>query len=939
MSATDVARPLRALLESAPDAPPLPSLLAIADSVVSVLRTSSAPGPLLLSLEDELQAVYDDVINHAVPAQGEIFLAVLHRLRPVLPPASLIETWFDLVLRPALREPRLAAPAADQAKELILAALDPDNGIPAGLLSGAEMGAEVPEEERDKQRDKVGRFRRRLMELYLLDAFNESSGDDVLEWAKLDSSQREKKAFWKANLEDVLVRLGLERPQDFLTEVYHCFVSPSSRLQLLVLLNTYTSQPTFPDYAPALAAHTLTTSLLHSLLFDGSSTVAVIALSVVTKLLPIFAVRASAYLKRLLPLLLAILARIICWRERELSTPPSERDPDVEDDAAAEEDKKRLTESVYAPPTRDDIEWERLEQAFHGATSSTPSAHRYFTFLYYLFPCNVIRFLRLPVQYLKDNGLDSPYTIDWDDVLDEDKIRSKSEVLLRGHVLHPLLIWRNPTEELSEPDFWSQYDIARIVGDCSMLDVRNASLIARQRPCPDTSDDADIIAQYPVAPVPATSLPPGHETPAARELASPTIQPASPHSEKPRVSLQDMIAASVALKSGLDVEVVPPSSAWSAALFLQPRTRSPSRSEMGDAEPAASPSSERASKGKDREEETDVESMRPVSERSRVQVGEQEDVPSHVAQALSGLQREVLLLRNELNFELWNARENVRHIGRLYQDRVLSKTAEIERQALHNKLREYKQEVLRLQRELKNHKAHASAVKTQYADWNQKLQDTLKDFRRKKAAWEEEAAAMRLADKEAKATFEAREKLLAQAVQKVFQLETKIKENAHKVDRLHDYEQQIDQLIKLQRLWELDVQKLNEQAEYLQVFTSKYRKMELRLETYEKTQVEMEQDVQNYRRQNKSLEARLVSSQRQLEGARKSASLANLSTAHVEISRLKQTNQRLRDENAELTDEVEEVKAMVELLKAQVSERRGRASEGGRSSSAVGEGT
>ena len=35
----------------------------------------------------------------------------------------------------------------------------------------------------------------------------------------------------------------------------------------------------------------------------------------------------------------------------------------------------------------------------------------------------------------------------------------------------------------------------------------------------------------------------------------------------------------------------------------------------------------------------------------------------------------------------------------------------------------------------------------------------------------------------------------------VFRLETQIKENAHKVDRLHDYETQIDQLIKLQRLW------------------------------------------------------------------------------------------------------------------------------------------
>lgn len=45
------------------------------------------------------------------------------------------------------------------------------------------------------------------------------------------------------------------------------------------------------------------------------------------------------------------------------------------------------------------------------------------------------------------------------------------------------------------------------------------------------------------------------------------------------------------------------------------------------------------------------------------------DVPPHVAQALSKLQRDILLLRNELNLELWLNRENVKHIGRLYEVR------------------------------------------------------------------------------------------------------------------------------------------------------------------------------------------------------------------------------------------------------------------------------
>lgn len=79
-------------------------------------------------------------------------------------------------------------------------------------------------------------------------------------------------------------------------------------------------------------------------------------------------------------------------------------------------------------PIREDLGWNALELTFDGPQSKAPSAHRYFTFLYYLFPCNTIRFLRYPVKYLDDNGLESLYAVDWEQALDEDKIRSKSEV-------------------------------------------------------------------------------------------------------------------------------------------------------------------------------------------------------------------------------------------------------------------------------------------------------------------------------------------------------------------------------------------------------------------------------------------------------------------------------------------------------------------------------
>ncbi|KAI0079900.1 hypothetical protein K474DRAFT_1590953 [Panus rudis PR-1116 ss-1] len=904
MSASDLSRQLRLVLEHASDAPSVPSLLENIDAFVRDHRDSPDAGAIALQLEEELQNVNDNAVNHSVCSQLEVFLAVLYHLRTLLPPLSVISTWFDLVIRPALREPKLSTPAVNHAKELILAALEPPP-------SDSEEPDEEKRAENDRRREKVGNFRRRLMDYYLLDAYNESSGEDVLEWASLDDITREKKATWKANLEDVLVKTGLQRPNALLTELYHCYASPTSRVQLLLFLNSYTSQAEFPDAAAAsMASHMLMHALLYSLIFDNSSTLCTIGLTVLTKLLPIFAVKAGEDLKRLLPRLLIALARIICWKQRPLSTlrdlSPEQLgvDPevakDLNEDIPEEEDDLDNTNKL---PIRPDLEWNRLEAVFSGTSSGIPPPHQFFAFLYYLFPCNTLRFLRFPVSYLADNNVESLYTVDWEEALDEDMIRSKSEPLLRGHVLHPLLIWRDAASELEQPDFWEQYDIPQIVGECTMLDVRSASLglreqghmFARSNSKPAPATQQPILPPI-VEPIPIPALSSSAESSASSVLAH-IPAPVSP--QKPRISLQEMISTSIALKSGLEVEIVDPTPTWPMSLFHQPRTGSPSHEPHSSRTATPAPDS--------------------ASFRGRPS---DDMIPSHVGQAIAELQREVLLLRSDLNLELWIARENVRHIGRLYHDRVLSRNAEIERQGLHNKMKEYKAEVHRLQKELKDHKDQTSTMKNQYADYNQKLQDKLRDLRAEKASWVAEAAAMRAADKEAKATFVAQGKLLAEATNRVFQLETKIKENAHKIDRLHDYERQIEQLIRMQRLWETDVHQLNEQNEYLKVFTSKYRKMELQLETFEKIQAQMDDNARQHRQQMQLLEARLAFAQKQLENARKIPSLADLSQYRDESTRLSQANEQLREENSELRDEVEELRAMIESLKARIAGNR-----------------
>ncbi|KAG2756024.1 hypothetical protein P692DRAFT_20826166 [Suillus brevipes Sb2] len=860
MSITALSHQVRIILEEAPDDARLEQALQAVDEFARECAASKEPDVLLFRLEEELQSFHSDTITHNSLQHTEVLLAILCRLRPLLTSISLISTWFDLVLRPALREPRLSTPAVNHAKELIISAADRTD---------------------EKYPEKVAEFRRRLLDLYVLDAYNEGSGDDLLEWAELDQEQREKRSLWKFNLEDVLVKSGLRRPQDFMSAINYSFATPSSRLQLLILLNRYTSEPSFQPLAAALADHPLLDSLLNSLLLDNSSTICTIGLTVIVKLLPIFAVKACEELKLMLPRLLAILARIICWKERSVSKPVFEEGVEDIDECSTNDDAQVSAINQFTAssnlPLRPGLGWDRLELMFNAASSAPPPGI-YFSCLYYLFPCNLLRFLRGPSAYLNDRRYESPFSISWDDALDEDNIRSKSESLLRGRIVNARVIWGDSAKELTEPDTWANYSVSRIASECTMLDVRNTAL-GRKQFCADivsAAAEPSLLESTTIFDGDTSTAPTPH--PGYAEL------PAA----KPRVSLESMITASVALKSNLDVEIETPTAAWSSLLFPTGSNSPTKRAFDMPSEPNTY----------------------------------NEQLPSHIAQAISGLQREVLLLRNELNFELWLSRENVKHIGRLYQDRILSKNAEVEQQGLFNKLRHYRAEVQRLDRQLRDHREQSSSAKNKYADWNTELQNKLKEFREEKKAWVSEAASLRTAEKEAQALFAAQGKLLADAVKQVFELQTQRKETQHKVDRLRDYERQIEQHIRMQRLWDADFQKFNDRAEELQQLRTQFKQVELHLESYQKTFEQMSEDARSHRRQNQALEARLSLLQKRCDAFRRLPE-AEIAAFMEEKSELAATNARLREENADLKDEMGEMRARMELMKARIDGHRG----------------
>jgi hypothetical protein len=190
---TDISRQLRLYLERSPQALSPQDVYTLLDNFVSDCNASEEPDSevSICNLENELQVIRD-ALDLSECAQIEDLLCVLRHLEPVLSSTSLISTWFDLALRTALREPRLSQKALTQAKDLVILALEkPDNRHP----------------------EIQGEFRRRILDLYLLDASNEADPEDVLEWADLPGEQRDQRRIWKENLEDILVVFGMDQPE------------------------------------------------------------------------------------------------------------------------------------------------------------------------------------------------------------------------------------------------------------------------------------------------------------------------------------------------------------------------------------------------------------------------------------------------------------------------------------------------------------------------------------------------------------------------------------------------------------------------------------------------------------------------------------------------------------------------------------------------------
>ena len=182
----DISRRIRAALDSSSPTKSLPEVLTVIDDFVQQQQETDLA--VLDQLQSEVESMYKELVDHSLPANVEAFVSILHAFLPVFKPIDVITCWWDLLLRAALRDPRLPAKALQQVKVITLRGLLPDS-------------------------PKVPEFRRRIIQLYLLDVHDEISRRDVLEHATMNTNERRIQQLWKRNLGDILEAFYVEKSE------------------------------------------------------------------------------------------------------------------------------------------------------------------------------------------------------------------------------------------------------------------------------------------------------------------------------------------------------------------------------------------------------------------------------------------------------------------------------------------------------------------------------------------------------------------------------------------------------------------------------------------------------------------------------------------------------------------------------------------------------
>ncbi|KAF9905368.1 hypothetical protein EC991_001733 [Linnemannia zychae] len=774
---------------------------------------------------------------------------------------------------------------------------------------------------------------------------------------------RRKKDILVKNLETILVAYGggVGRVKDFFSCLYTYFVGAKYRAEILGLLCQFIRRQRV--HLHQILATPLFDSLLLSLKNDTSPLIVSLGLMTLIMLMP----RIPATLNDRLPELFLILSRILCWprsRQQLMAVAYHEGDnltgQTLKSFDEFEENSPNATSGLTSTqgkaeeviPSPDDIEyedinlyshgirWRRYGPAVPGGTSEgAPDPTAIFSFLYGMYPCNLLKFLHSPRKYLSEqssptgspkqgSSIGSPPregdssaqnfeesvispkepSVSQSTYIDEDLLKSRVQNLLKRHSLHPDLLNLTCEQELMNKARWQKLEPMEIVAMCVGLDVWSAGGLYGMGPvlrsieedprdaAPVDSDDYendDNATPTGSRPSDGTSALGSHvressvqslarasvESFASEESEGTPIEilaqedffgprlinkenpmrPLNPGSApnfsrgptqtstRTRTTSKDVrmshILRNYATLRGLDQEdyinEIVQSKSLGPGYAQRERRGSSQRSSGAWSSPAAAVVAALESTTPDgalSSTPTESSATTTPTDSRRGSISQPNSSTSALMQLnkeyremIVHLERDLLMAKNELNFELFLKQQHIQQISKVHRAHVLDASVEAERQNLYNTCRSLKAQLHETRALLEKEKSELERRKNKQTHWDTELKNKVQTFRDERKQLQFEVERLKQDIQDTRQAQEIQERLLTEERKGTFQLKNSIEDLSPKLKRMEEYEKRIEEMTRQLVLWETEQTKNQETQRQLEGVVSQWQSLELLL--------------------------------------------------------------------------------------------------------------
>jgi solute carrier family 25 protein 16 len=415
-----------------------------------------------------------------------------------------------------------------------------------------------------------------------------------------------------------------------------------------------------------------------------------------------------------LPSLFKIYSRILFWERERAALSVESNNFDLEEHVSGNDD-------IFEDP-----QWEKLSYSPESDGETVPELLHYFTFLYGLYPINFMSYIRKPSRYLRHAKLPDAEDID----VQPSEIRQRSEPFRQVHLLHPNFYTMTIESEIKNPNRWMNSEASDVVAACMALcgpNLPNPSPMTKlpeilpeipksQRRIDDNSDEPLLGgSEEPEEPRLVSEVMERRDT-SWRNTTSTVV--ASP---EPRLS-RKLSQSSQQTRTYDDSPTLRPQNERLDSPTLPPQLLTNSQREQEESQIARNSLYELANESEvsigsnlqTREPSIVSFYLRSMAQHQTAHSPSSGPSPTAEIPSIAALRREIMLLKNDLNFERYLKQQHLSHIGQLRRKHVREATVEAETQhlinsnkGLRNKLEDAKSTALQMKKESEKSRTHS----------------------------------------------------------------------------------------------------------------------------------------------------------------------------------------------------------------------------------------